>query len=55
VSGLEDADNQEISLCRKIYPRSLKVNIVEKSVEEHLINKLYINNLQINTVYPEYK
>ncbi|XP_011266224.2 synaptotagmin-4 [Camponotus floridanus] len=25
VSGLEDADNQEISLCRKICPRSLKI------------------------------
>ncbi|KYN02386.1 Synaptotagmin-11 [Cyphomyrmex costatus] len=25
VPGLEDADNQEISLCRKIYPRSLKI------------------------------
>ncbi|XP_029660059.1 synaptotagmin-11-like, partial [Formica exsecta] len=25
VPGLEDADNQEISLCRKICPRSLKI------------------------------
>lgn len=28
VPGLEDADNQEISLCRKICPRNLKVNVL---------------------------
>lgn len=29
VPGLENADNQEISLCRKICPRSLKVSDLE--------------------------
>lgn len=33
VPGLEDADNQEISLCRKICPRSLKVKYLENSIK----------------------